>query len=280
MKGAVRLGPYRLLEEVDRLGVTATWRAVHDQLGRRALVKALRPAASPTSGFAREIEREAAALARLDHDGVVRLYDFERTDAGPWLAVEDPGGFSLADVIAKAPKLAPEVAAAIAIGAARGLGHAHERGVVHRHLSPRAFTLTPAGAVKLGDLGAAHLDGGPAAAGDGVEAIGPPDYLAPEQILGDPPAAPADVFSLGVLFYELLAGVRPFTTEGAASADVARRIRGALPASLRDVAPGVPPSLERVALRCLAKRPEERYPDARAVAVAIGVALGELTSTH
>jgi serine/threonine-protein kinase len=276
----VRLGPYRLIEEVDPRGVTATWRAIHDELGRPALVRALRPAASHSSAFARELEREAAALARLDHEGFARLYDFERETSGPWLALEDPGGFALPAVIAKAGRVEPACAVAIALALARALGHAHARGIVHRAVAPRAITLTPAGRVLLGDLGSSHVEGATAAAGEAPEALGRPDHMAPEQILGEPAAPPADVFSLGVVLHELVAGSSPFASGAAESVDVARRIRSASPTPLRDLVPGVPRSLDRLVLRCLAKRAEERYADGALLAAALEDVLAELTSSE
>lgn len=272
----MRLGPYRLLEDVDPRSVIATWRAKHDALGRPAFVRAVRSAAPSTSASARELQREACALARLDHDAVLRLYEFEPSDGGPWLAFEDPCGFTLASILAAAPRLAPEVAVAVALGGARGLAHAHERGVVHRSFSPRALILSSNGSVKLGEFGAAHI-GGLADSGEAVESLGRTDYMAPEQILAEAPAPSADVFALGVVLWEMLAGTHPFASEAGAPADVARRIRSAQAAPLHPLVPAVPRAFERIALRCLAKRPDERYPNGGAVVAALASALADVT---
>jgi serine/threonine-protein kinase len=274
----VRLGPYRLLEEIAVRAVVSSWRAEHEELGRPAIVKTLEPAASPRSAFARALEREAAALGRLDHEGIVKLYDFERTGDGMWLALEDPGGFTLASVLAKAGRLDATVAAAVALGAARGLAHAHERGVVHGALSPRAIVLLPSGLVKLCELGSAHVVGAPAGDEGAAEVLERPDYMAPEQILGEPPSRPLDVFALGVVLYEMIAAVRPFSPEGAAPGEVARRIRTAVPSPLHAHVPDVPRPIERVALRCLAKRPEDRYASGSALESALEDALAESSS--
>jgi eukaryotic-like serine/threonine-protein kinase len=285
------IGPYAVLEEVSARAFTVTYRAEQRPLGRAVLVKTLKPTVSAGSPFAAEIEREAAVLARLDHEGVVRLHDFVRTEDAVYLVLEDARGTPLAEILAAA-RLEPEVAAAVALAAARALAHAHARGVVHRALSAAAVAVAPGGRVIVTDFSAAGSRAGdlrglpsipePVEAG---ESFARADFMAPEQILGEPAGPASDVWALGVLCHELLAGARPFDVphdgseadEVSSSDDsraVAQRIRTAPPAPLPAA---VPEALARIVARCLAKDPADRYPDAGAVAAALEQALARLS---
>jgi eukaryotic-like serine/threonine-protein kinase len=288
-----RVGPYRLVEPVSGDALTITYRAEHLELERKVLIKMLKPTVPPSSPFAQELEREAKILARMQHEAVVELYDFVREGGVLYLVLEDPQGFPLSDVLGKLPRLPPDVAAAIAIELSRGLGHAHERGVVHREVRPDHVQLTREGRVKITSFAAAH-DARAASIPvpfEGSATFGRPDYMAPEQILGDDAGARSDVFAIGVVLYEMIAGSRPFSgparpsAPGAASLpgaarerapedrETAHRIRNEPPPPLRDAVPDVPRAIEQVILRCLAKRPDDRFDDARAVAAALEAAL-------
>src|SRR5262249_12754492 len=161
-----------------------------------------------------------------------------------YLVLEDPRGVSLDDVMRA--RLDPEVAAAVALSIARALGHAHERGVVHRALSPSTVAIAARGRVVLTGLSAAGMADlpslpEPASAG---EALGQADHLSPEQILGEHAGPPSDVFALGVLLHRLLAGAHPFHAGDARA--LASRIRAGAPASLPAT---VPDALARVVSR-------------------------------
>jgi eukaryotic-like serine/threonine-protein kinase len=278
--GAPRtIGPYTVVETVATRAFTITYRASQPGLDRTVLVKARKATVSAASPFAAEIEREAAVLARLDHEAIVRLFDFTRSGDAARLVIEDARGPSLAEVIA-AGRVDPDAAAAIALAVARGIGHAHERHVVHRALSPAAIVVTRAGGVKIGDFSTAAILAAASAPEEPplpepvepVDAFARPDYLAPEQILGDAARPASDVWSIGAILHEMLAGARPF--EGADRRALAQRIRTGSPAAL----PGsVPRALEQVVARCLARAPEDRYDDARALAAAIEAAMAPRT---
>src|SRR5580692_5900936 len=131
----MEIGPYTVVETVAARAFTVVYRVEQRPLGRTVLVKTLKPSVSAGSAFAAELEREAAVLGRLDHEGIVRLHDFVRApdESLLYLVLEDAHAVAL-DEILGATRLEPEVAAAIALAVARALGHAHERGVVHRAL--------------------------------------------------------------------------------------------------------------------------------------------------
>jgi serine/threonine-protein kinase len=267
------LGPYAILETVEARAFTVTYRAEQQSLGRTVLLKTLKSTVSRESPFAAELSREAAVLGRLDHEGVIRLHDLVRAEGALYLVLEDARGVSLAEIL-RATRLELEPAVAVALAAARALGHAHERGVVHRAFGAAAVAVAPQGRVLLTDFSAAFA---PAIDADAPryehsESLAQPSYMAPEQILGETLGPRADVWSLGVLLHELVTGARPF--DGDDPRQLAPRIRSAAPAPLPS---STPPSIARIVARCLSKLPEDRYPDAGAVALALEEALAERT---
>ncbi|MFT3775780.1 MAG: serine/threonine-protein kinase [Minicystis sp.] len=265
-------GSYAVLETLEAHAFTVTYRAEHRRLGRAVRIKALKPTVSVDSPFAADLEREAAVLGRLDHDGIIRLHDIERAPDALYLVLEDARGVALDEVLRAGP-IAVDQALAIGLAIARALGHAHERGVVLRALSAASVVITPRGRVLLADLSAAV-----GAAGDAddhaprTESPTPPSYLAPEQILGDPATPRSDVWSLGILVHEMLAGARPFDADDPRL--LATRIRTDAPAPLPLV---ISPAITRIVTRCLAKDPADRYPDATAVAAALDDALAAVS---
>ncbi len=270
------IGPHSILETVETRAFTVTYRAERKDLGRTVLVRTLRPAVPISSPYAAELSREAAILGRLEHPSIVRLYDFVHEPGALYLVLEDARGATLAALI-QAGRVEVDAAAAIALALARALAHAHERGVVHRALRPRVVILGRGGALTLGDFsvaGAEALDvpesAEPLDAGESATRL---DYQAPEQILGETGGPGADVWSLGVIVHELLAGDKPFAADDRKA--VAQRIRSAPPAPLPAT---VPRALAQIVERCLARLPEDRYPDAGALAAALEEALAARTA--
>ncbi len=271
----MEIGPYAVVETVAARAFTVVYRAEQRPVGRTVLLKTLKSTVSPESPFAAELTREAAVLGRLDHEGIVRLYDFVRAPGLLYLVLEDARAVPLEQVLA-ATRLDPEVAAAVALAAARALGHAHERGVVHRALATSAVALAPRGRVIVTDFSAAEVARAELPSiPEPIEAEGTlarPDFMAPEQILGETAGPASDVWALGVLCHELLAGTRPFAADD--PREIARRIRGAPPAPLP---PSMPAPLARFVARCLAKVPDDRFADARVAAAALEEVLASLT---
>jgi serine/threonine-protein kinase len=281
---AREIGGYSILETIDTRAFSVTYRAERRDLGRTARIKTLKSTVSVRSPFAALLEREAAVLARLEHEGILRLYDFARTEETVWLVLEDVRGVALTDVL-RAGKVDPYPAAALALALALAVGHAHERGAIHRALRPAVVVVTPHGGLKIIEFASAELLPSPSMGAahraprasplppeslEAGESLARPDYMAPEQILGETAGARSDVWSLGVMLHELLSGEKPF--DAADRKAVAQRIRSGSPSVLPE---GVPAALARVVGRCLAKAPEDRYEDARAVAIALEEALSE-----
>lgn len=280
----IRFGSYRVEGTLGSGALATIYKAVQEPAGRIVALKALKTQIAPTSSFGEQLEREAKVLADLLHPNVVLLLDSGRTPAGrPYLVLEHVDGPSLERVLAKKKKQPIETALAVGVGLAAALDHAHERGVVHRDVKPSNVLCSRHGVVKLIDFGIAQrartasisdtlgtegiTPSGRMAPEPVKDAFGTPAYMSPEQILGDFVDGRSDLFSLGVVLYEMLSGSRPF--EGAAGGDdrksAARRIRRDSAVPLRERAPHVPRAIERIVMRMLEKAPQDRYPTAAAV---------------
>jgi serine/threonine-protein kinase len=271
-------GAYKVLGELGQGALSTVYKATQDPLGRAVAIKALKPTIGPSSPFAAQLEREARVLAELSHPNVVLLYDFVKNEREMYLVLEHVDGFNLADLVKKAEnrklRLTYDVAAAIGAQIARGLAHVHERGVVHRDLKPQNIVVSRRGEVKLFDFGIAQREKLPSAdipfsprdEKSEQAAFGTPAYMSPEQILGETVDARSDLFSLGVVLYQLLTGARPFEAKAEAKRAASQRIRRDPPPPIRAKAPDVPRELEKVTMRLLEKNPDDRHASAEEVA--------------
>jgi tRNA A-37 threonylcarbamoyl transferase component Bud32 len=260
------VGPYRLLERLGAGAMGVVFKAVDTRLNRVLAVKFLRcgPLAGPE--LLHRFRVEAAAVARLEHAHIVRLYeyDFGEANGGPFFSMEYVDGGTLAKKLAAGPL--PQREAAELLGRlARAVHYAHERGVIHRDIKPANVLLAADGTPKLSDFGLAKL----ADAADGctqtVEVLGTRAYMSPEQARGEARTvtAAADVYSLGAVLYQALTGVPPF--QGARD-----RVREAIlaepPVAPRRRRPELSAELEAICLKCLEKEPRRRYPSANDLA--------------
>lgn len=271
------IGMYDVLSVFARRAFSKTYRARHRELSRPVLLKTLHPSVMANSPFGQLLEREAHLLGPLSHDGVLRLLELVRTPDTIALIFEDQGGHTLSSVLSEMRRQNKRIdipnGVAIAHMVARGLAYLHGRGVVHGDLSPDHVLITPEGSVKLFEFSAAK-DGQNRPVPDLLEGeFSLHDYWAPERRLGEALGPGADVFSLGVLLYEMLSFELPFRdveAPGNANESGGRpRKARSMAAALRTVMPGVPRSLNDVVMRCLARRPEERFEHGQAVADAL-----------
>ena len=266
---------FRLVEELGSGSLSSVYKAIEEPLGRTVALKILRSTLAPDSPFAAQLEREARVLATLSHPNIGLLYRFSKNETRMYLVLEFVDGFSLATLAKKRPTLSPDVVAVIGAAVARGLAHAHGRGVVHRDIKPANILVGRRGEVKVFDFGIAQRASRPDEPTgllplrvENIAAYGTPAYMAPEQILGEGVDARSDLFSLGVVLYQLLCGARPFERgDEAEQRPAAHRIRRDPPIPLHRRAPDAPVALERVVMRAIQKLPADRFPTAEAMAV-------------
>ncbi len=277
---------YRIVSRIGIGGMGAVYRAEHTMMRRDLAIKVLLPELSGKDEFARRFEREAESASRLDHPNIITVTDFGRTAEGSlFLVMEFLAGTSLSEAIAGGP-MPPARALAIERQILRALDHAHAAGVVHRDLKPENIMLIErdgqTDVVKILDFGIAKVTE-PQNGGSGREALtqagvifGTPEYLSPEQALGEAVDARADIYAAGVILYEMLAGRRPFESEDKVKI-ISMHLAHA-PPRIRDVNPNVqlPLPLEQAVLQALEKSRENRF----ATAAAFLQALDDAEAQH
>ncbi len=266
----------RIVQKLSSGPIADVYQAVQQPLGRPVLIKALSPSILPSSPFAATLEREARLLAELNHPCVPRVYDFVRRDERMWLVLEHVEGTGLDELEKNLGRLPPAAAASIALEVARALDHAHQHGVVHRDVRPANMLISNQAEVKLQNFAVATDERLPTAPEllDGSSNLSGPAYMSPEQILGETPDPRSDLFSLGVVLYEMLSGRLPFDAPDERTRT--QRIRHDPPAPLGRLAPGTPASLERIVQRCLEKMASDRFLSAVELAKALEDVLVEL----
>lgn len=227
-------------------------------LDRPVAVKVLFPqyAAEPT--FVARFRREAQAAANLNHPSVVAVYDWGAHEDTYFIVMEYVEGRSLADVLASEGHLYPDRAAEIATDVAAALGFAHRNGTIHRDVKPGNIMITPSGQVKVADFGIARAFGGDEAELTQTGSVmGTASYFSPEQAQGRPVDPRSDLYSLGVVLFEMVTGEPPFN--GSSPVSIAYKHVQEAPPAASELNPSVPPALEAIIDRLLSKNPEERY---------------------
>lgn len=266
LPAGTRLGAYEIVARLGAGGMGEVYLANDMRLGRRVALKVLPPALAGDDDRRRRLEREAQAAAKLNHPNIVTLFSFEHADAIAFLTMEYVEGDSLAShIVAAGMPLNRMLPIAIAI--ADAVAAAHRAGIVHRDLKPANVMLTaPGSRPKVLDFGLARFQGvvaDPAAAtgtapiSDLGRIVGTIAYMSPEQAEGRETDARSDIFSLGVMLFEMATGRRPFV--GDSSLSVISSILRDTPPTVSDVKPGLPVEFARIVRRCLQKDPDRRY---------------------
>ena len=261
-------GRYRVERTLGRGGMATVFLAEDVELGRPVAVKVLDGGLEGNGGRGERFRREARTAASLQHPNVVAVYDAGEEDGRLYIVMECVAGEGLDALLAREERLDPAQVLRLADQAAAGLGYAHATGVVHRDVKPANLLLRDDGVLKVTDFGIARATGDEATKLTQAGTIlGTAAYLAPEQARGEPAEAPADVFALGVVIYEALAGRVPWPVDGLASlAELGRTP----PQPVASLAEGVPPRLEAAVARALAYDPADRPPDAEALRRELG----------
>jgi serine/threonine protein kinase len=280
-RGALVAERYRVVSFLGEGGMGAVYRVEHQHMRKAFALKVLHRAFLSRPEIVARFEREARAAGSIDHPNVAAATDFgQLPDGSFFLILEFVGGRSLRDEVA-AGALEPERARRIVRGIVAGVGAAHAKGIVHRDLKPENVMLVDHDGdpdfVKVLDFGVAKIE---TPAPTGAERVATPltqmgavigtlEYMSPEQAMGNPADARSDLYSIGVIFYELLSGQCPF--EGDAVHLLKQHVLGEVPALPMDVAAKLDPRIARIVYRLLAKQPEERF----ATAAELDVALSE-----
>ncbi|SCL23113.1 serine/threonine protein kinase [Micromonospora nigra] len=256
----VQLGNrYRLDERIASGGMGDVWRGTDQVLGRTVAVKSLLPALLDEPGFAERFRGEARTMATINHPGVVDVYDFGNDQQIAFLIMEYVEGDPLSATLSRVGRLTPARTMALVAQAADALHAAHGKGIVHRDVKPGNLLVRPNGTLVLTDFGIARseLVGQLTAAGS---VLGTASYISPEQATGQVATPASDVYALGVVAYQCLAGRRPF--EGDNPLEIAMRHVREHP---RPLPPDIPPQVRAVVERAMAKDPAARWPSAAAL---------------
>lgn len=257
---------YELGRRIGRGGMAEVFVARDRLLDRPVAVKILFAEYAKDPLFVERFRREAMSAASLNHPNIVGVYDWGQVDTTYYIAMEFVQGRTLADILAKHERLTVLQACDIALDIAAALSSAHTAGVAHRDIKPANIIVSATGHVKVADFGIARAIG--AAIEQGLTqtgaVMGTATYFSPEQAQGAQPDPRSDLYSLGVIMYEMLAGEPPFTGENAIA--IAYKQVHDMPVSLRSRNPELAPAFSAIVMKCLAKDPNRRYPTALALA--------------
>ena len=248
---------YEVEEPLGTGGMAEVWRGHDRVLNRTVAIKTLLPQFARDASFVDRFRREAQAAARLNHPGIVSVYDSGTDGDTPYIVMQYIEGRTLADFLGSGKTLPPAQAAKIAQEIAEALGVAHAHGVIHRDIKPANVMITRDGKVLVMDFGIARLISGPETAPQTSAVLGTASYLSPEQAQGQPVDARSDIYALGVVLYEMLTGRPPFT--GDSPMAIAYKQVNATPPAPSSANPDVPPELDAVVMRALSKNPANRY---------------------
>lgn len=247
---------YRLLTCIGSGGMAVVYKAVDTLLERRVAVKVLRRRFASDPEFLERFQREARAAANLDHPNVVTVFDVGKDGDRHYIVMEFVDGQDLKTLIRQEGRLSVAEALDIATQISAGVGHAHKGGVVHRDIKPQNVLMTQDGSAKVADFGIARALS-ESGLTDSDTVWGSPTYFAPEQAAGESPTPASDVYSIGVVMYEMLAGSPPFQAENPTALAMKHLREEPPPLSVRN--PKVPPRLDWIVRKVLSKEPSARY---------------------
>ncbi|AGF79221.1 serine/threonine protein kinase [Desulfocapsa sulfexigens DSM 10523] len=253
----MKYGRYEIVSELGRGAMGKVYQAHDPQINRMVALKVLREDRLTTEDYVQRFLKEATAIGRLSHPGIVTVYDIGQDHGTIYIAMEFLEGQSM-DQLVKAGNLSLTDIVDIGIQIAQALHYAHTRGIIHRDIKPPNIICTPENILKVTDFGIAHIDDP-----DGQqmtragEILGTPVYMAPEQVMGQTVDGRSDLYSLGVILYELTTGHRPFKGENLTA--VFRAITQDDPVPPDQLNPDIPPALSKLILKAMARKPEDRF---------------------
>jgi serine/threonine-protein kinase len=253
-------GRYKLISRIAIGGMGEVWQAKDQVILRDVAIKILKPEYLGDPGFLERFRTEARHAARVNHDGIANVFDYGEDSGSAFLVMELVPGDSLAKILERDKSLPTDKVLDIVAQTARALFAAHEEGMVHRDVKPGNLLITPDGHVKITDFGIARVADQVSLTATG-QVMGTVQYLAPEQATGKPASPATDIYSLGIVAYEALAGKRPFTGDSQMAIAMAQ---------INETPPPLPSNIDQrvqnLILSCLAKKPNQRPESAMALA--------------
>ncbi|GAB4342070.1 MAG: hypothetical protein Kow0099_19280 [Candidatus Abyssubacteria bacterium] len=250
------IGNYRILKELGRGGMGVVYKANQLSLNRMVAMKVLPQHLTSDPSFIKRFENEARAIARLNHPNIVQIYDVGHEAQIYYYTMEFIEGLSLDDIIYKEGFLELDRAMNIIVQVAKALQYAHSQGIVHRDIKPSNIMIDKSGRIKVTDFGLALQERTTRLTMEG-SIVGTPEYMSPEQAAGSVATGKSDIYALGVVFYELLTGKVPF--EGDTALLVLNKIQNSEPEWPRAINPDIPPDVEKIVRKMMARNPRARY---------------------
>jgi len=268
MPGRKIVNRYQILEKLGGGGMSVVWKAYDHVLGRNVALKILRPEMSEDEDFVRRFRREAKSAASLSHPNIVNIYDVGEDHGLYFIVMELIEGETLRDKLKREGRLSVSRALNIAAQICEGLAHAHAHRIIHRDIKPQNILITKQEHVKVADFGIARALGGVSTTSTNV-VVGSAPYLSPEQVRSGVVSARSDLYSLGVVIYEMLTGDVPF--EGENPVAIALQHLEAKVPSAREKNPKIPRAVDALVRKAMSKKPEERFQSAEDMLRAINL---------
>lgn len=249
---------YEIIELIGSGGMANVYKALCHRLNRYDAVKIMRDETAANTELRRRFRAESQAVAMLSHPNIVSVYDVSHNDDVEYIVMELIDGITLKQYLQKKSVLDPSEVLDFTIQTAKALEHAHSKGIIHRDIKPQNIMLLKDGMIKVADFGIASLEN--TIEENNGETVGSVHYIAPEQARGEAPDARSDIYSLGIVMYEMLTGRLPYV--GNSDVEVAVKHMNTDPVTPRDIVPSIPEELERICLKAMNSNIDERYQSA------------------
>lgn len=249
---------YEIIELIGSGGMANVYKALCHRLNRYDAVKIMRDETAANTELRRRFRAESQAVAMLSHPNIVSVYDVSHSDDVEYIVMELIDGITLKQYLQKKSVLDPSEVLDFTIQTAKALEHAHSKGIIHRDIKPQNIMLLKDGMIKVADFGIASLEN--TIEENNGDTVGSVHYIAPEQARGEAPDARSDIYSLGIVMYEMLTGKLPYV--GNSDVEVAVKHMNTDPVTPRDIVPSIPEELERICLKAMNSNIDERYQSA------------------